>query len=148
LGSIGLETSKRAAALEMNVIAVRQQPKRTSDAPVKRIFDTSGLDEMLQASDHVVLAAPLTERTRGLMNRDHLRQMKPDAYLINVSRGALVDEPALVEALEQRRIGGAALDVFEKEPLPPESPLWKTANVLITPTPPHSPRKFGNGIPR
>jgi phosphoglycerate dehydrogenase-like enzyme len=67
------------------------------------------------------------------MNRERLRHMKPDAYLINVSRGALVDEPALIEALKQRRIGGAALDVFEKEPLPPESPLWKTANVLITP---------------
>jgi phosphoglycerate dehydrogenase-like enzyme len=88
---------------------------------------------MLQASDYVVLAAPLTARTRSLINRDRLRHMRPDAYLINVSRGALVDEPALIEALNQRRIAGAALDVFEKEPLPPQSPLWKTANVLITP---------------
>jgi phosphoglycerate dehydrogenase-like enzyme len=67
------------------------------------------------------------------MNRDRLRHMKPDAYLINVSRGALVDESALIEALQQRRIAGAALDVFEKEPLPPESPLWKMSSVLITP---------------
>jgi len=80
-----------------------------------------------------VLAAPLTPRTRALINRDRLRQMKPDAYLINVSRGALIDQVALLDALGQHRIAGAALDVFEQEPLPPDSPLWKTANVVITP---------------
>ena len=133
LGSIGLETAKRAAALGMNVIAVREHPEMTSDASVEKVFGPNGLDEMLQGSDYVVLAAPLTARTRALINRDRLRHMKPDAYLINVSRGALVDEPALIEALDQRRIAGAALDVFEKEPLPARSSLWKTANVLITP---------------
>jgi phosphoglycerate dehydrogenase-like enzyme len=132
LGSIGQETAQRAAALGMKVIAVREHPD-IPNAPVTKIFGTNELDEMLQASDYVVLAAPLTTRTRALMNRDRLRHMKPDAYLINVSRGALVDESALIEALQQRRIAGAALDVFEKEPLPPESPLWKMSSVLITP---------------
>jgi phosphoglycerate dehydrogenase-like enzyme len=133
LGSIGVETAKRAAALGMSVIAVREHPEMPSDASVNKVFGANELEELLQASDYVVLAAPLTARTRALINRDRLRQMKPDAYLINVSRGALVDEPALIEALKQGRIAGAALDVFEKEPLPPQSPLWKTANVLITP---------------
>jgi phosphoglycerate dehydrogenase-like enzyme len=88
---------------------------------------------MLRVSDYVVLAAPLTPRTRALINRDRLRQMKPDAYLINVSRGALIDQVALLDALGRHRIAGAALDVFEKEPLPPDSALWKTANLVITP---------------
>lgn len=80
-----------------------------------------------------MLAAPLTPRTRALINRDRLLRMKPDAYLINVSRGALIDQVALIDALGRRRIAGAALDVFEKEPLPPDSPLWKADNLVITP---------------
>ena len=133
LGSIGLETAKRAAALGMEVIAVREHGERPSDRAVTKTLGPNDLGEMLQASDYVVLAAPLTPRTRALMNEDRLRQMKPDAYLVNVSRGALVDEAALVAVLNQGRIAGAALDVFAKEPLPPESLLWKTPNVLITP---------------
>ena len=133
LGSIGLETAKRAAALAMKVIAVREHAEKPHESCVSKVFAAGQLDEMLRFSDYVVLAAPLTPRTRALINRDRLLQMKPDAYLINVSRGALIDQVALLDALSRRRIAGAALDVFEKEPLPPDSALWKTANVVITP---------------
>jgi phosphoglycerate dehydrogenase-like enzyme len=133
LGSIGRETAKRAAALGMQVIAVREHADGPHDAFVENVFAADKLDEILHVSDYVVLAAPLTPRTRALINRDRLQQMKPDAYLVNVSRGPLVDEAALVEALRLRLIAGAALDVFAKEPLPPESPLWKIENLLITP---------------
>jgi phosphoglycerate dehydrogenase-like enzyme len=133
LGSIGLETARRAAALGMEVIAVREHANRPRDASVSKVFGPGGLREMLAASDYVLLAAPLTPRTRALINGERLEQMKTEAYLINVSRGALIDEAALVDALRRRRIAGAALDVFEKEPLPPESPLWKMENLLITP---------------
>ncbi len=88
---------------------------------------------MVAAADFLVLAAPLTSRTRTLIDAARLARMKPDACLINVSRGALVDEAALVDALRAGRLGGAALDVFEQEPLPPESPFWDLPNVLITP---------------
>ncbi|MGB9105155.1 MAG: D-2-hydroxyacid dehydrogenase [Terriglobales bacterium] len=133
LGSIGLETAKRAAALGMKVIAVREHADKPHHACVSKVFVPNELDEMLRVSDYVVLAAPLTPRTRAPINRDRLLQMKPDAYLINVSRGALIDQVSLLDALGQHRIAGAALDVFEKEPLPPDSPLWKMANVVITP---------------
>jgi phosphoglycerate dehydrogenase-like enzyme len=133
LGSIGLETAQRAAALGMKVMAVREHADRPRPAYVSNIFAPNELDKLLRVSDYVVLAAPLTPRTRSMINRDRLRQMRPEAYLINVSRGALIDQAALLEALGERGIAGAALDVFEKEPLPPESPLWKMADVVITP---------------
>jgi phosphoglycerate dehydrogenase-like enzyme len=88
---------------------------------------------MLSKSDYVVVAAPLTSSTAGMINAERLASMKPDAYLINVSRGQLVDEFALAEALRSGKIAGAALDVFEQEPLPPDSPLWNLQNLLITP---------------
>jgi phosphoglycerate dehydrogenase-like enzyme len=91
------------------------------------------LDRALRDADFVVLAAPLTEKTRGLISAARLAQMKREAYLVNVSRGPLIDDAALVAALEQHRIGGAALDVFEQEPLPADSPYWTPPNVLITP---------------
>ncbi len=133
LGSIGLETARRAAALGMEVVGVREHPNRPRDAFVSKVFAPDGLSGMLAASDYVLLAAPLTPRTRALINGERLGQMKTEAYLINVSRGALIDEAALADALRGRRIAGAALDVFEKEPLPPQSPWWKMENLLITP---------------
>ncbi len=133
LGSIGLETAKRAAALGMKVVAVREYAHKPHESCILKVFATNELDEMLRVSDYVVLAAPLTPRTRALINRDRLRQMKPDAYLINVSRGALIEQASLLDALGEHRIAGAALDVFEKEPLPPDSPLWKADSVVITP---------------
>lgn len=136
LGSIGREVARRALALGMRVIAVREHADRPVDVPglpAVEVFGSEQLDAVLAASDYVVLAAPLTPRTRAFINAERLARMKRDACLINVSRGALVDEAALAEALRRRRIGGAALDVFIKEPLPPESPLWELDNVLITP---------------
>ena len=133
LGSIGLEVARRAAAMDMQVIAVRGR-KGGEEAPfVNQVYGPEELDRVLEAADYVVLAAPVTSQTKEMINAARLAKMKKDAYLINVARGALIDEPALVNALRQGVIAGAALDVFEHEPLAPESPLWGMENALITP---------------
>jgi phosphoglycerate dehydrogenase-like enzyme len=132
LGSIGRELVKLASAIGMRVIAVREHPEKGNDG-AESIFGPTQLDEMLAQADYVVLAAPLTSSTRALIGTAQLSKMKPDACLINVSRGPLVDEDALAKALRDKKIGGAALDVFSKEPLPPDSPLWDLDNLLITP---------------
>lgn len=132
LGGIGAETARLASALGMRVLAVREHPEKGA-GPAAEVFGYDQLARVLGQADYVVVAAPLTPRTGGLMNAERLRQMKPDAYLINVARGALVDEPALIQALQQRKLAGAALDVFSAEPLPADSPLWDLDNVLITP---------------
>lgn len=132
LGSIGAEVASMAAALKMNVIGVREHPERGSGGA----HEVQGLDELdggIARADFLVLAAPLTDRTLRLIDARRLQLFKPTAFLINVSRGALVDEAALVKALRGRQIAGAALDVFEKEPLSRWSPLWKMPQVLITP---------------
>lgn len=133
LGSIGREVSSRASALGMKVIAVRDNPGKGSPPGVEQVFPISQLDTLLQQSNYVVVAVPIIPSTVGLMNAQRLKQMKPDACLINVGRGPLVDESALAHALRNHQIGGAALDVFEEEPLPPGSPLWDLENLLITP---------------
>ena len=133
LGSIGSEVARRASGLGMRVIAVREHPEKGSPAEVDRVLASAQIDELLSQSDYVILAAPVTPATRHLIDEARLAKMKPGACLINVSRGSLVDEAALVQALRERRIGGAALDVFEQEPLPPDSPLWDLENLLITP---------------
>lgn len=132
LGSIGRAVVKLASAIGMRVIAVREHPERGSDG-AELIFGPAQLDEMLAQADYVVLAAPLTSSTRALIGTAQLSRMKPDACLINVGRGPLVDEDALAKALRDKEIGGAALDVFSKEPLPLDSPLWDLDNLLITP---------------
>jgi phosphoglycerate dehydrogenase-like enzyme len=132
LGSIGREVVKRAAALGMRVIAVREHPEKGSDG-AQQIFSPAQLDELLQQSDYVVLAAPVTSATRTLMDAARLARMRPGAFLINVGRGPLVDDAALADALRKKQIAGAALDVFSKEPLPPDSQLWDLPNLLITP---------------
>jgi phosphoglycerate dehydrogenase-like enzyme len=116
----------------MRVIAVREHPEKGSEG-AELILGPAQLDEMLAQADYVVLAAPLTSSTRTLIGAAQLSKMKPDACLINVSRGPLLDEDALAVALRAHRIGGAALDVFSKEPLPSDSPLWDLDNLLITP---------------
>jgi phosphoglycerate dehydrogenase-like enzyme len=100
---------------------------------VEQVFPLNELDQLLGQSDFVVLAAPLLATTERLINADHLAHMKPSGYLINVGRGPQVDQLALVEALRTRQIAGAALDVFDREPLPADSPLWNLDNLLITP---------------
>ncbi len=132
LGSIGREVVKRASALSMRVIAVRDHPEKGSDG-AEQVLSQAQLDDLLRQSDYVVLAAPVTSATRTLINASRLARMKPGAFLINVGRGPLVDEAALAAALRLKRIAGAALDVFSKEPLPPDSQLWDLPNLLITP---------------
>jgi phosphoglycerate dehydrogenase-like enzyme len=133
LGSIGRRVARMASALGMRVIGVREHVEKGRPEGVEAVFPPSALDKVLKQSDYVVMAAPLLAETRGLINAARLAVMKPEAYLINVGRGPQVDAAALVEALRSRRIAGAALDVFEKEPLPPDSPLWDAENLLITP---------------
>jgi phosphoglycerate dehydrogenase-like enzyme len=132
LGSIGRAVAKSAKALQMRVIAVREHPEKGS-AGTDAVFGTAQIDEVFRQADYIVLAVPFTSATNALANADRLALMKPDACLINVGRGQLVDEPALVSALREKRIGGAALDVFATEPLGPDSPLWDTPGLLITP---------------
>src|SRR5579864_9988 len=132
MGSIGAEVASMAVALKMHVIGVREHPERGA-AGANEVVGYSSLDEVLSCADFVVLAAPLTERTRHLIDARRLQIFKPSAFLINVSRGTLVDEAALVKAIRDRKIAGAALDVFEQEPLSRWSPLWKMLQVLITP---------------
>jgi phosphoglycerate dehydrogenase-like enzyme len=133
LGSIGRRVSRMAAALGMHVLAVREHVEKAKPEGVDAVYSSSQLDEVLRQSDFVVLAAPLTGETTKLMDARRLAIMKPDSYLINVGRGPQVDETALAEALRTHRIAGAALDVFEQEPLPADSPLWDIENLLITP---------------
>ena len=133
VGSIGGRVAQMASALGMHVIAVREHVEKGKPDGVEAIFPPSALDKMIRQSDFIVLAAPLIAGTQGLINAERLAAMKPEACLINVGRGAQVDEAALVEALRSRRIAGAALDVFEREPLPADSPLWSLENLLITP---------------
>jgi phosphoglycerate dehydrogenase-like enzyme len=133
LGSIGRSVARMGSALGMRVIAVREHPEKERPEGVAAVYAPPQLNELLSQSDYVVVAAPLTDATRRLINADRLGAMKADAYLINVGRGPQVDDAALADALRNRRIAGAALDVFEQEPLPAESPLWALENLLITP---------------
>jgi len=132
LGSIGTEVASMAAALKMHVIGVREHPERGA-AGAHEVMGYDALDSAIARADFAVLAAPLTERTRHLIDARRLQLFKPTAFLINVSRGSLLGEAALVKALRDRRLAGAALDVFEQEPLSRWSPLWKMPQVLITP---------------
>jgi phosphoglycerate dehydrogenase-like enzyme len=132
LGSIGREVARRAKAFGMRVIGTRERPQKPADR-VDTIYGPKELPKLLAEADFVVLAAPITSNTKKLIDAAALAHMKPSAYLINVGRGALVDERALAEALRSRRIAGAAVDVFDKEPLPVESELWDVPNLLITP---------------
>ena len=133
LGSIGGDVAKHAAVLGMRVIATRENPNKPKPESVERVFAANELSKLLSQSDYVVLTAPVTASTEKLINAERLKEMKPKACLINVGRGALVDQAALTQALQNKRIAAAALDVFEKEPLPESSPLWDLENALITP---------------
>jgi phosphoglycerate dehydrogenase-like enzyme len=133
LGSIGRNVAKHAYALGMRVIAVREHPEKQKPQHVDKVLPTSKLQELLAQSDYVVLSAPVTPETTGMIGEQQLVTMKPDAFLLNVGRGPLVDEAALAEVLQEHKIGGAALDVFDQEPLPPDSPLWDLQDLLITP---------------
>lgn len=131
-GAIGQETARIVQPLEMRVWALTHSG-RSGSGIAERVLQTSQLHEALPHADFVVVAAPATPETRNMLGEKEFALMKPSAYLINVARGTLLDETALIAALERNVIAGAALDVTAKEPLPPDSPLWKMDNVFITP---------------
>ena len=138
LGRVGEAVAASARALGMRVLAVRRRPAcaNTPAAAASSAHEQWGLErlaDLLAASDWVVLAAPLTADTRHLIGAAQLAQMKREAVLINLGRGALIDERALIAALTEGRIAGAGLDVFEEEPLPQGSPLWGMPQVIVTP---------------
>ncbi|MER3501718.1 MAG: D-2-hydroxyacid dehydrogenase [Candidatus Fervidibacterota bacterium] len=134
LGSTGREVARRAAVFGMRVLAVKRRPAALSEEPVDGLFiGYEGLRLMLPECDVVVITAALTPQTRYLIGQNELASMKRGAILINVARGAIVDEKALVEALRSGHLAGAGLDVFEEEPLSLESPLWHLPNVVLTP---------------
>jgi phosphoglycerate dehydrogenase-like enzyme len=131
LGAIGEALAERAAALGMRVIGTQRSPKR--HPAVAHIEPPERTDAVLAESDVVVVLLPLTDETRGFLSRERLARMKPGAYLVNLARGGIADEDAVVEALASGRLAGAAFDVFETEPLPSESPLWDVPNLWVTP---------------
>jgi phosphoglycerate dehydrogenase-like enzyme len=132
-GGIGKETARLAHALGMKVLALRRRAAPADDPLLERSFMREQLTEMLSLSDYVVAAAPLTPETQGMIGGNEFHFMKNSAVFINVGRGAVVVESALISALNQAIIRGAALDVFEAEPLPSEHPFYRMQNVLLSP---------------
>lgn len=131
IGRVGQAVARHGKRMDMRVTGMRR-----SDAPVPdidKLFDRVDLHEMLRVADFLVLAAPHTPETEGIIGERELAVLKPTAVLINIGRGALVDEDALIRALEEKRLAGAALDVFREEPPPQDSPLWDMPNVIISP---------------
>jgi len=134
LGGIGKEVARLAKAFGMRVVATRRSAKRvTRTRYVDALLPRQQLHQLLSESDFVVIIVPLTSATKGLIAEDELRAMKSTAYLINVARGGIVDEEALIRALDEHWIAGAGLDVFATEPLPPDSRLWELPNVIFSP---------------
>ena len=131
LGAIGGEIAKKAKALDMQVIAAKRE--MTKEPFVDRLYPAEQLLEVLSLADFVVVALPLTDQTQNLFGPAHFAAMKKTAYFINVSRGSVVQEDALLAALQSGQIAGAGLDVFVEEPLPEKSPFWDLPNVIITP---------------
>ena len=145
-GGIGRDVARRVASLGARVIAAKRRPPRPGEANlapvagggvlgsrIEIVWGESGLDAVYRESDAIVVAAPDTPETRGMVNADAFERMKEGAVFINVARGGLVDEEALVRTLSEGRIRGAGLDVFSKEPLPSDHPLWGLPNVVLTP---------------
>jgi phosphoglycerate dehydrogenase-like enzyme len=133
-GEIGRECAMLAKALGVKIHAARRKPELSKDdAILDRVFPAERLREMLREVDVVLAAAPLTPETRHMIGDQEFAVMKPGAIVINVGRGPVIDERALIRALQERRIAGAALDVFEEEPLPPDHPFWDMENVLVSP---------------
>lgn len=131
LGGLGRGVVDRLTGLGLDVVGVRRTP--TPEPGVDRVYPPERLHEAVADARFVVLAVPLTDETRGMVDGDALAAMGEDAYLVNVARGGVVDQDALVEALREGEIAGGALDVFETEPLPEDSPLWGMEDVIVTP---------------
>jgi phosphoglycerate dehydrogenase-like enzyme len=133
LGSIGSEVAGVAAAFGMRVVATRRRTAEPLPRGVESVLPPERLPDLLASSDVVVLSAALTPETRLLINRESLAHVKRGALLINIGRGRLIDDDAVIEALRTGALGGAALDVFTREPLDPGSPYWDLPNVIVTP---------------
>ena len=132
LGKIGTGIARLARALGLTVIGVRRAPRKPED-PVDELHPPAALAGLAARAHWLVIACPLTPETRGLVDAALIARLPKGAHVINIARGEIVDEPALIAALRSGHLAGAYLDVFETEPLPPESPLWDLPNVIVTP---------------
>jgi phosphoglycerate dehydrogenase-like enzyme len=145
-GSVGRQIARLAQTFGMKILALKRDVRRLVDEAYTmpgvgdpeaeipdRVYPPEALHSFLGECDYVAVTVPLTDQTRRLIDEAALAAMKPNAVLINIARGGIVDEAALIKALEQKTIAGAALDVFEEEPLPADSPLWGLPNVIISP---------------
>jgi len=138
-GNIGARVGLVAKAMGMRVLGIRRSVERRTtgeeagEPHVDELLPPGDLHYLLRESDYVVLGTPLTAETRGMIGADELALMKPSSVIVNIARGAVIDEQALIAALKEKRIAGAGLDVFSQEPLPPESELWGLENVIMTP---------------
>lgn len=133
LGSVGRAIARDCAHLGVEVWGTRRHPEAGVPEGVARLIDQKGIREVLPEVDALVLSCPLTEETRLMIDRPEVEALKPGAVIINVARGQVINETAMIEGLKSGRIKGAALDVFEVEPLPEDSPMWDLPNVLISP---------------
>jgi len=143
LGKIGSLVAANAKALGMHVLATRRTP--APDPYVDEVHGDEALEELIGQADFVSLHVRMSEQNRGMFNADMLAKMKLKSFLINTSRGPVVDEAALTDAVQRGHLGGAYLDVFEQEPLSPDSPLWDVPNVIITP---HAADNVNDWVPR
>ncbi len=132
VGAIGSQIAEYCQAVDARVIGTKRDTSEVPDG-VDELYGAEDLDSVLAVSDYLVLACPLTDETRGLIDADALATLPDDAVLVNVARGGVVDQDALLAALEDDALGGAALDVVAEEPLPEDSPLWDREDVLVTP---------------
>ena len=131
-GNIGRDIARRATGFEMNVLAVDCESVAAGEG-VAEVWPLSRLNDLCDASDVLVVSAPITPNSRGMIGAEHLRRLKRGSYVLQMSRGGIVDEPALVDALEEGHLAGAGLDVTATEPLPRGDPLWTAPNLIITP---------------
>jgi phosphoglycerate dehydrogenase-like enzyme len=132
-GTIGQEVARRAHAFGMRVTGVRRRVDQEIPPFVEKVIGPNQLTEGLRGCDVLVISAPFVPETDRLIQAEHIELLNPGAIIINVARGRIIDEPALLAGLQSGRLGGAVLDVFEKEPLDPSSPLWTLPNVIISP---------------
>jgi len=131
LGSIGMAVAQRASGFDMRILAIDVM-KVDKPEYVEKVIHPEKLNEVLPEADFIAICCPLTKNTNKLIGEAEFQAMKPTAYVINPARGKIIDESAMIRALSEKRIAGAGLDVFEQEPLPADSPLWKMPNVIIT----------------
>ena len=144
LGQIGGRLAEIATAFDMRVVGLRRNP--ASGGPADAVRPMGDLKTLLPEADFVALTCPLTPETENLIDRAALAAMKPSAYLVNVARGRVVDEAALIEALAEHRIAGAGIDVTVEEPLAPSSPLWDIPQVLVTPHTAGETRRYEDNV--